>query len=101
MRASMAGLLAALFLASSSVYGDTGIRGVDFQNFTYRPKTCYEQFKGCSIDKVVRVRNGKYKKGVASFGIRDEVLYGHLTSPSLMYASASTAWRCMEAITQG
>jgi hypothetical protein len=74
-------LLTALFLAFSSVglaqsKTASGIRSIDFLNYSYQPSACSEDV---GIPKTVKVRNGKFKDGDNFYDIaKKEIGYGDL-----------------------
>jgi hypothetical protein len=65
-----------LFFMALSVppsHAASGIRSVDFLNFTYQPALCKEW-----LGKSVRVRNGQWNGKEAYYGV-NKVIYGDLT----------------------
>ncbi|HYO92774.1 MAG TPA: hypothetical protein VEQ40_14120 [Pyrinomonadaceae bacterium] len=72
-------LLAVLFLALSSVghaqsKTASGIRSVDFLNYSYQPSVCSEDV---GLPKTVKVRKGKFKAGANFFNVeKQDIAYG-------------------------
>lgn len=70
-------ILIALFLCSAAVSAQskTGIRRIDFMNYSYRSSICTENFE---VPNPVKVKRGKFAEGDNWFEIRGKVLFADL-----------------------
>ncbi len=63
-------------VATRNSQGSTGIRSIDFRNFTFHPAMCSQSF---GVGNPARVRNGRFANRVSKFYVQD-VMYGDLTA---------------------
>jgi hypothetical protein len=70
-------ILIALFLCSAAAFGQSksGIRRIDFMNYSYRSSICTENFE---VPNPVKVTRGKFAEGENWFEIRGKTLYADL-----------------------